>query len=1023
MASLVPERAPTGLAVWDWSGVAKELMEWLGCLPSAGIVAVVQAIAGGAAYIRIVDMDLKPLFKRDGWHSRQAPPSFYHNFLGERRLFARLSRIARRRGMGLDAGPGLHDATPASTGRWVTGSTLEKIIAECGRQLHAALRSGPGQRHAFENAIDTCRGRMGILGSPFLCSATDVNIHLQLLDLEIQLVAPRPTDHRAHPWWLYHNDMMPAVEHLASALRTLGRGIAWSVPTDVPDALASTFHLGDLFPVAWGCEGLVFRGGRKALKWFVDPSSTSTCRPNIDQLLQSSKKANPCIPAVRRTDVISDHLAVMSDFLQTRQVDFTRTTTLDWIRFVTDCSRSRIAPRNITRENIGWANGRIVYLDLGNGLRPWNSELGEDTMRRCWLLSRHWMHPDLNHWLHGALSLEHPALMGFDAFRSACWLRIQTGNEDAPPPGSRDASSPGRNETAIPWRPGWTYRDRRKLWTSGLEVISSMPIFDPTEGPWTPPSAISHCTIPRPAARPVSVMIRCCAMDHRLVRDAIPHLSKAIDNPWPCEERIAVIDCRTSGFPRQYDNPDLQALVDQLVLFQEQGLLDRIISVQDKPAVRDQVYRRWFHAADCDYGAIEAHAENGQAILANLLGIEACAHDLILAIDIDMMMSQAGVKSHWRHDVEALLDSDAEATCISPSIPLRRTSPPTATNERGPYRPCPRVSVIARDRLRRLLPIPVMLKEGKLPAWHRTWHGLVPTRRLHATDYGFIHPDNQHDKADLEKLAAIRERIEAGIRPDIQLGSMDLTGTADWMAPKRSEDMVVVVTGRNPGPGIAKRCLDSLLDQRYQSWGCILVDDASTDGTAELLPKFLGKPERFTYISNPHRLGGLANLVRAVRNGCLRDETVIVTLDLDDALLGQHALGEIASAHCKGADLTVGSMFRRDKRFAWPPVFSCPRSPRSNVWQHLRSFRRHLFTSIPDTYLRDDSGDYFDAAWDWAYMVPICELSSHPIFIENQLYYYDCTGKTDEYRRDNKSAIDKILARPPLPRSESNHER
>lgn len=56
--------------------------------------------------------------------------------------------------------------------------------------------------------------------------------------------------------------------------------------------------------------------------------------------------------------------------------------------------------------------------------------------------------------------------------------------------------------------------------------------------------------------------------------------------------------------------------------------------------------------------------------------------------------------------------------------------------------------------------------------------------------------------------------------------------------------------------------LDSVLAQIYTNWECIVVDDGSTDSTAELLAFYVEKDSRFQYHHRPKdRLKG-ANACR-----------------------------------------------------------------------------------------------------------------------------------------------------------------
>ena len=106
-------------------------------------------------------------------------------------------------------------------------------------------------------------------------------------------------------------------------------------------------------------------------------------------------------------------------------------------------------------------------------------------------------------------------------------------------------------------------------------------------------------------------------------------------------------------------------------------------------------------------------------------------------------------------------------------------------------------------------------------------------------------------------------------------------------------------------------------------------------------------------------------------------------------------------------------MLRLDKEAAYPADFGEPRSWSSNVWQHLRTFRKYLFDAIDVEDLKLD-GEWIDLASDWAFMVPMVEMASSPRrHIREPLYIYEpAEPKRREDRRQRNSVIARILAKP-----------
>lgn len=60
----------------------------------------------------------------------------------------------------------------------------------------------------------------------------------------------------------------------------------------------------------------------------------------------------------------------------------------------------------------------------------------------------------------------------------------------------------------------------------------------------------------------------------------------------------------------------------------------------------------------------------------------------------------------------------------------------------------------------------------------------------------------------------------------------------------------IIIATYNSGKTL-RRALDSVLNQSYQDWECIVVDGASKDDTIDIVKEFVSKDSRFRYISEP----------------------------------------------------------------------------------------------------------------------------------------------------------------------------
>jgi len=104
--------------------------------------------------------------------------------------------------------------------------------------------------------------------------------------------------------------------------------------------------------------------------------------------------------------------------------------------------------------------------------------------------------------------------------------------------------------------------------------------------------------------------------------------------------------------------------------------------------------------------------------------------------------------------------------------------------------------------------------------------------------------------------------------------------------------VTVLVTSYNYAPYVLE-CLRSVARQSYSEWECVVVDDCSTDGSAELIEAFAASPEA----------GGRFRLKRREANGgqmegfkdglALASGTFVVLLDADDMLLEDFLLAHV----------------------------------------------------------------------------------------------------------------------------------
>ncbi len=507
----------------------------------------------------------------------------------------------------------------------------------------------------------------------------------------------------------------------------------------------------------------------------------------------------------------------------------------------------------------------------------------------------------------------------------------------------------------------------------------------------------------------VSLLIKTCHMEWRTIERFVRHQVAQLEDPVRFIEKVVVVDPSPGPFLRQYDVPDADAHREAMDRLLRDGVVDRVVYAPEDPATIRDTYRKWFGVE-----SLETHSASSQQLFATLYGFDACIGNYVLQLDSDLLIHRDDVEHDYLSELAGVLRDDPNALFVPLSICRSDPLPYTDTGPDGDWRVEVRGCLFDRMRLESVLPIANDLENGRfVTGWHRAFDRFIAGSEFRSYRGGdprtsFIHVPNER-KADAEELLDILTAVERGYVPDCQLGKVDLQGwVADWAGPMRAEAFVFVICGRNVDPGQFKRCIESLTAQYGSDWGTVVVDDASTNGfgdyTEILLADYRG---RVTIVRNATRKGLLYNTWNAITNYCADPQSVIITLDADDALIGTGVLERLRVEYENGADVTVGSMLRLDKQAVYLADFERPRWWTSNVWQHLRTFRKYLFDAIDIDDLKLD-GEWIDIATDWAFMVPIIEMAENRTYIPEPLYLYE---PSERKRRTVSAERDSVIAR------------
>ena len=142
------------------------------------------------------------------------------------------------------------------------------------------------------------------------------------------------------------------------------------------------------------------------------------------------------------------------------------------------------------------------------------------------------------------------------------------------------------------------------------------------------------------------------------------------------------------------------------------------------------------------------------------------------------------------------------------------------------------------------------------------------------------------------------------------------------MSADRATPGVSVLIAAWNAEGSIRRALESVLADQVVDLECVVVDDASTDGTARIVSEIAGRDPRVVLVSSPENEG-----VSSARNrglGFVRAEWLTI-LDADDRFLPGGVLRLREAATATGALAVVGQQVWSSGRQRWlGPLYDIP---------------------------------------------------------------------------------------------------
>jgi len=707
-----------------------------------------------------------------------------------------------------------------------------------------------------------------------------------------------------------------------------------------------------------GAEGVVRSVDDRVHKHFY-PFALST--PEAE-LLERLAAIAPCVPTARlRPDAVGPEESWVADYAWEATSPFDAVDREAVTAFLGECLEAGIVCANVKRANFRrTAAGKLLYIDLGTSIRPMDVSWFRDSAARLYAIGvlaygdeelvRRASDPEVPEVWH--------TLPGFDAFLGEVYTRHLHRHHQA--------------------KSGGGHRVRR-------------------------------------AHHEVTLLLKVCPMDAAVAEGQARHIVDQLGAAVVFRERVLLVDPYEGPYVRQHTEGDLPALRCVAERLLADGVVDRVLEAP--LAERDvlAVNRRWF-----DLEIPEARTPLGVPVAPQLWGFEQITTRYLLQCDIDVLIGRRVPQHDYLTEMlEACQPADVLGVAFNIPHPSQPAFRPYQADP-GCFVPEVRCGLLDLERMRACCPLPNHDVDGRPGlTWYRSLqahqeaHGLRTLRGGHHATF-YVHPLNDQ-KADAAGLERVRDLVAQGVTPREQLRRWDVVGPLTlWRHPRRHEDIVVVARGRHTPLARVRRFVTGLVMQADQGFGVVVIDDASTEGSSAALADDLSVlGDRLTLIRHAARRGAMPNQLLAVREICAHPESLVVIVDLDDALLDRRVIGWLREARGRGHDVILGAPFRPDR----PTQVYAPDFERleetfgGDVWIHLRSYRKRLLDQVPDAELQLD-GEWLERCNDYATMLAVVRRATAPVYVPRPMILHERTVKTTEAERSGQDEVILRLLRP-----------
>lgn len=241
--------------------------------------------------------------------------------------------------------------------------------------------------------------------------------------------------------------------------------------------------------------------------------------------------------------------------------------------------------------------------------------------------------------------------------------------------------------------------------------------------------------------------------------------------------------------------------------------------------------------------------------------------------------------------------------------------------------------------------------------------------------------------------------------------------------PRTEEQHITIITPVYNAEKYIEKCILSVLQQDYNNYHMIIIDDASTDNTLSIIKEIeKTHPHRhkFSVIQNNTNKGAVYNQVNTIIPNTFKTD-IIMLLDGDDWLINDpNIFHKYNNMYAAGAQFTYGSCWSLVDNIPliaqpYPPHIKKNKAYREHrfnwnmPYSHLRTFRKSLLEDlVGDAYVderdysmfKDENGEWLRAGGDTAIFYNLIEQADPDgvVCVPDIVYNYNDINPLNDYK-------------------------